>query len=256
MHTKTLILLTACVVSLTITSCGSANTDTNTQESTSEQTDTKRDALYNYITDNLDYTITDLRVVAEDEGYHVVLNVPGTPDMLQKLCEDSLNCINKYAKEHDISVSKINPIIKTNSNVDFGWSTEGTLYSTDTYPIAKDVSVSDITTKLSENIDMETYHTPDDEDVTSIADADIAWEIISTQDYVRDNKECIGYRIYINTDKASEQQYRSIFQEITDDGKYLHTIWFYFSKSAADGSGEADVIMEQVTEGIIPIPKQ
>lgn len=39
MHTKTLILLTACVVSLTITSCSSANTDTNTQESTSEQAD-------------------------------------------------------------------------------------------------------------------------------------------------------------------------------------------------------------------------
>lgn len=255
MHTKTLILLTACVVSLTITSCGSANTDTNTQESTSEQTDPERDALYNYITDNLDYTITDLRVVAEDEGYHVVLYVPGTPDMLQKLCEDSLTCINGYSDEHDISVSKINPIIKTNDNVAFGWSTNGTLYSIDTYPIAKDVAVSDITTKLSEKIDFATYFTPDAEDVSQIADEDIKWEIISTQDYVRRNKKCLGYRVYINTRKASPAQYSSIFEEITDDGKYLHTVWFYFSKSAADGSGEADIIMEQVAEGITPIPR-
>lgn len=63
------------------------------------------------ITDNLDYSITDLHVVAEDEGYHIVLSVPSTPDMLQKLCEDSLNCINGYSEEHNVSITKINPII-------------------------------------------------------------------------------------------------------------------------------------------------
>lgn len=255
MHTKTLILLVACVISLTLTSCGSSDTDTNTQVSTSEQTDPERDSLYNYITDNLDYTITDLRVVAEEEGYHVVLNVPGTPDMLQKLCEDSLNCINGYSEEHNVSITKINPIIVSITNIAFGWATDGTLYSTDTYPIAKDVAVSDITTKLSENVDFAAYYTPDAEDVSPIADEDIKWEIISTQDYVRHNKKCLGYRVYINTRRASNAQYSSIFEEITDDNKYLHTVWFYFSKSAADGSGQADITMEQVAEGITPIPR-
>lgn len=256
MYKKLLMISIAFVLPLSLISCGSANTDTITQENTSEQIDSERDTIYNNIMKNLGYTITDLRVIAEDEGYHIVLNVPGTPDMLQKLCEDSLSFINKYAEENNIAIYKINPIILTSGNTAFGWSTDGgTLYSSDIYPIAENVSVSDITTKLSEIINMSAYYAPDAEDVSPIADEDIEWEIISTQDYVRNNKPCLGYRVYINTDRASTTQYDSIFKEITNDNKYLHTVWFYFSKSAADGSEIADVTMEQVAEGIIPLPR-
>lgn len=256
MYRRIFMLLVACVLSLSLISCASADTANSTQDVSSNQATPESKALYNYIMENLGYTITDLRIVSENEGYHIVLNALGTPDMLQKLCEDSLKCINGYSTEHSISISKINPIIISSDNTAFGWSTNGTLYSTDTYPIAEDVAISDIASKLSENVAMDSYYMPDIKDIAPIADEDIQWEIISTQDYIRENKECIGYRVYINTNKASDLQYRSIFKEITDkDGKYLHTIWFYFSESAADGSEEADVTMEQIAEGIIPLPK-
>lgn len=241
------------ILALSIIACGSSTANNNSGVSAGQSEEV--DQLRSFIEDNLDYTITDLRIVAEDEGYHIVLNALGTPDMLQKLCEDSLNCINGYAKEHDISISVINPIIITSNNIAFGWSTNGTLYSSDKFPIAENILLQNITSTLSSNVDISIYYTPSEEDI-AVADEDIKWEIISTQDYIRDNRECIGYRVYINTDKAYDSQYRSIFAEITNDDKYLHTVWFYFSESAADGSGKADVTMEQIAEDITPIPKK
>jgi len=255
MRKKILIALVAFTLSLAITSC-SSDTASDSKEATTAQQDPKCDTLYDYIMNNLGYTITDLHVVNEDEGYHITINVPGTPDQLQELCEKSVSLLEQYSKNNSIQISVINPIILTSDDTAFGWSTNGTLYSNKQYPIAENITVENINTVLTENVDISAYYTPSAEETAPIADEDIKWEIVSTQDYIRDNKECIGYRIYINTEKASELQYRSIFEEITEDGKYLHTIWFYFSKSAADGSGEANVTMGQVAEGIIPLPKK
>jgi hypothetical protein len=81
------------------------------------------------------------------------------------------------------------------------------------------------------------------------------WEIVSTQDYVRDGRECIGYRIYVDRDYASDQVFRHIFSYVTDDdGYYLHTVWIYYFSSMADGSYPADYIMEQTRQGELPDP--
>ncbi len=82
----------------------------------------------------------------------------------------------------------------------------------------------------------------------------VDWEIISSQSYVRDGQQCMGYRVYINADDANNSAYRAIFQEVTDDGKYLHTVWFYFIKSHADGTHTANIIMEETASGVIPTP--
>ena len=256
MYKKIVIITLISMLVFSTAACDSSTSESTNVDAATEHQDPIKEKLYSFIQNNLGYTITDLRVVAEDDGYHIVINVPGTPNMLQKLCEDSINCVNGYAEENDIAITKINPIILSDNDIAFGWSTSGTLYSSDTYPIAENVSISDITTTLSKTIDMDSYSIPDAEDVAPIADEEIEWEIISTQDYIRNNKECLGYRVYINTDRASDMQYRSIFDEITNDGKYLHTVWFYFSKSSATRSGTADVTMDQTVEGITPLPEK
>ena len=83
----------------------------------------------------------------------------------------------------------------------------------------------------------------------------ITYEVISTQDYIRDGQKCIGYRVYIDTRDVTYSEYRAIFCELTDnDGKYLHTVWFYFNKDSANGTDIANVTMEQTVRGIIPDP--
>ncbi len=83
----------------------------------------------------------------------------------------------------------------------------------------------------------------------------VDWEIVSRQSYVRDGKQCIGYRVYIDARDAKNSVYNAIYREITkDDGKYLHTVWFYFVKSSANGGRSADVTMEETRPGIIPTP--
>ena len=81
------------------------------------------------------------------------------------------------------------------------------------------------------------------------------WEIVSDDLYIRDGKECIGYRVYVNAKYGNTDVYKNIFSYITeDDGYYLHTVWIYFLKSSANGSYSADYIMEQTRQGQLPEP--
>jgi glucose/arabinose dehydrogenase len=83
------------------------------------------------------------------------------------------------------------------------------------------------------------------------------WEIVSTQDYVRDGRKCIGYRIYVDRDYASTRVFKNIFSYVTDDdGYYLHTVWIYYFSSMADGSHSADYILEQTRQGELPEPEK
>lgn len=68
------------------------------------------------------------------------------------------------------------------------------------------------------------------------------YEIVSTQSYIRDGQECMGYRVYV---KESCKEYESIAYEVTKDGYYQHTVWFYHSKKDADGSGIAFKTIER-----------
>ncbi len=80
------------------------------------------------------------------------------------------------------------------------------------------------------------------------------WEVISTSEYVRNNKKCMGYRVYLSESKTSEEK-QKIFEEITNHSSYyLHTVWFYSTKSGASGSGSYDMgMMEQTYKGEKPI---
>ncbi len=80
---------------------------------------------------------------------------------------------------------------------------------------------------------------------------DVFFEVVSTQDYARDGKKCKGYRVYVK-EKPSNKDARAIFNYVTNDRYYLHTVWFYTDKKAAEGTDGARWIMEQVSQGITP----
>lgn len=83
------------------------------------------------------------------------------------------------------------------------------------------------------------------------------WKVINTQSYIRNNQECIGYRVYVDARSATTKKYKSIFEAVTkDDGYYLHTVWFYFTSIGAKGNSSADVIMEQTRENELPNPQK
>lgn len=74
------------------------------------------------------------------------------------------------------------------------------------------------------------------------------------QPYVRDEKECMGYRVVVPAD-ASQEQLLDVFDKVTsNDGYYLHTAWFFSDSSLADGGATYDVAMiEEDGEGADPI---
>ena len=82
------------------------------------------------------------------------------------------------------------------------------------------------------------------------------WEIISTEEYVRDGQKCMGYRIYVDAHYGSEDIYKDIFNYVTDDGYYLHIVWIYNVKSMANGNYSADYILEQTRLSEVPNPKR
>lgn len=82
----------------------------------------------------------------------------------------------------------------------------------------------------------------------------IEYEVISSQEYARNGKKCMAYRVYVPS-KPSNDDARGIFERVTKDSYYLHTVWFYRSKSKASGSDAADWTMEEVSKGVIPYIK-
>ena len=79
------------------------------------------------------------------------------------------------------------------------------------------------------------------------------WDIVSTSDYIRDGQKCIGYRIYITSSYATNESMKDIFTYLTkQDNYYLHTVWFYHTRSNANGTNSADSIMEETSPGKIP----
>lgn len=75
----------------------------------------------------------------------------------------------------------------------------------------------------------------------------------STQSYVRDGKECMGYRVVIAAD-ATEGDLLTVFNEVVSaDGYPMHTVWFYSSADLATGGDMYDVAMlEESSEGATP----
>ena len=80
---------------------------------------------------------------------------------------------------------------------------------------------------------------------------ELSFEVVSSSEYARDGKKCKAYRVYVES-KPSAKEAREIFEYVTDDSYYLHTVWFFRTKSAASGSGSADWTMEQAVQGVTP----
>lgn len=73
------------------------------------------------------------------------------------------------------------------------------------------------------------------------------------QTYVRDGKECMGYRVVVPSD-ATEGDLLTVFNEVVSgDGYPMHTVWFYSSEDLATGGDMYDVAMlEESSEGAAP----
>ena len=82
----------------------------------------------------------------------------------------------------------------------------------------------------------------------------ISYEVVSSQEYVRDGKKCMAYRVYVPS-MPSYSDAKRIFETVTKDDYYLHTIWFYVSKSKAAGTGSANWTMEETVKGVTPTMK-
>ena len=82
----------------------------------------------------------------------------------------------------------------------------------------------------------------------------ISYEVISTQEYVRDGKKCIAYRVYVPS-MPSYSDAKRIFETVTNDDYYLHMIWFYVNKSKATGTDSANWTMEETVKGVTPTMK-
>ena len=79
------------------------------------------------------------------------------------------------------------------------------------------------------------------------------WEIVSTQPYYRDNKECIAWRVYVSDSEYSITNYdiRDLYMELLQthdptDEYYSHIVWIFFDRTSADGTGIADISIEQI----------
>lgn len=86
--------------------------------------------------------------------------------------------------------------------------------------------------------------------IESIKNAD--WKVVSTQSYVRDGQECMGYRIYLPEGLWDDSVMKVIYGIVTEDDYYMHTVWFYRLEHYANGSEPADAIMEEVQPGLTP----
>lgn len=82
----------------------------------------------------------------------------------------------------------------------------------------------------------------------------VTYQVISQQEYARDGKKCMGYRVFVSG-RPSYSDAKAIFEEVTDDSYYLHTVWLFLSKNDASGSGTANWTMEEVTKGVTPTMK-
>ncbi len=78
------------------------------------------------------------------------------------------------------------------------------------------------------------------------------YSVVSSSDYVRDGRLCVGYRVAVDAD-LTEAELNLVFDAVTDDDYYLHTVWFYSDAERA-GVDVFDVAMfEEVAEGQLEI---
>lgn len=71
--------------------------------------------------------------------------------------------------------------------------------------------------------------------------------------YARDGRDCIAYRVVVDSD-ISDSELREVYENVIEnDGYYLHTVWFYDDEEDADGSNPYTIAeMEEIEEDEVP----
>lgn len=79
------------------------------------------------------------------------------------------------------------------------------------------------------------------------------YKVGSTQEYARDGKKCMGYRVAVDS-QLSDDELKAIFDDITADDYYLHIVWFFSDVEKASGADPYDIaMMEETDESSEPI---
>lgn len=82
-------------------------------------------------------------------------------------------------------------------------------------------------------------------------DAAGSYEIVSTSEYARTPYKGMVYRVYCPEELTAELA-QQIFDEVSNDGFAIHTVFFYDMRSAAEGGGSAIGRMLQDDPTVIP----
>lgn len=85
----------------------------------------------------------------------------------------------------------------------------------------------------------------------------VDFHIVSQNEYIRDGKKCILYRVYADKDGLTEEELIASFQALIkrqNDGYYLHDVLVYSRPEYADGSESFDVAnVEELSKGAKPV---
>lgn len=233
------------IVLLFLFSACSSTVQTN--ETLSTRDTSLENEFESLLTTQHNYNVKSVHINEESSNsYSVVFEIYANAQNLQEIATNSKNTAEKMLHEKSLELSWINPIVILNDEKYFGWSSKnGTLYSSESYPIAENVDISSINSYIG-NSDMSSteYHTA------------LNWEIVSTQPYTRGNHSCMAWRVYVSDSKYSitNGDIRDLYMELlqTEDPSniyYSHTVWIFLNRANADGSGMADISIEPVVDG-------
>lgn len=80
------------------------------------------------------------------------------------------------------------------------------------------------------------------------------YENVSNDEYVRDGKQCVSYRVSVSSD-LTDDELTTVFNDVCNaDDYYLHTVYFYSNSDIANGGDAYDVAMlEETVSGSDPV---
>jgi|GEM_PF-2862267 hypothetical protein len=124
------VVLWFCILAMTLVLAGC--------ESDSEKAISK---IKKYFTDNVNYTLEDIRVIDEGkDGFAVIYSIaePYTYDDFSPFVKQLVDTQVNFEKEEDINISYVNPTLRTGNNSWIGWSNKSFIfYDQDSYAVEK-----------------------------------------------------------------------------------------------------------------------
>ena len=97
--------------------------------------------------------------------------------------------------------------------------------------------------------------TPTEDETIAPPNSGVKWERVSFNTYTKYNNECLALRVYvpetIDNYQAADLYREVIAKEDPNDSYYAHTVFIYYDRAGADGTGIADATIEQLGKGSI-----